>query len=126
MPASYRIDAADQIIYSRAWGVLTDDDIATNRAALARDPAFVPTSSQLYDFSEVTAVEVTAAGVRALARTSPFARTARRAIVVSSDVAYGMARMYAIISDHHDDAFRIFRDQRDAIAWLHSPSARAV
>lgn len=126
MPAAYRIDASDGVVYSRAWGVLTDADISVNRTALTNDPLFTPRSSQLYDFSEVTALEVTASALRELARTSPFDLDARRAIVVPSDVAYGMARMYGLLSGREDSVFRIFRERAEAIAWLRSaPSAAA-
>jgi hypothetical protein len=118
MPATFRIDPATHVIYSRGWGVLTDEDIVSNRAALVRDPAFTASSSQLYDFSEVSDLQVTVAGVRLLAQKSVFLPTARRALVVASDVAYGMARMYAIISNRDEEHFRIFRTHAAAVAWL--------
>ena len=118
MPATYRIDEAAQIVYSRAWGVLTDADLRDNRAALIRDPAFAPTLRQLYDFSGVTSVGVTSAMVRMLAQTSPFPPGARRAFFVPSDATYGLARMYAIVGDRADEAFRIFRDLQQATVWL--------
>jgi hypothetical protein len=118
MPASFRIDPLNHLIFSRAWGVLTDQDLATNRHAMVLDPAFTPDSAQLYDFSEVTGIEVTPAGIRALARKSVFATTARRAIVVSNDVGYGMARMFAQLSNRDEEVFRIFRDRAEALPWL--------
>jgi len=115
MPADHRIDLNDRIVYSRAWGILSDEDLLSNN--VAADPAFAPDLRQLYDLTDVTEIAVTAAGLRALAATSRFAPTARRAIVVSSDVVFGMSRMYAIISGH-EEWVRVFRDRAAALAWL--------
>jgi hypothetical protein len=118
MPASYRIDEQEHIVYSRAWGTLTDADIVTNRNDLFRDPAFSPDLAQLYDFSGVTELALSTSTVRRLAGSSRFAATARRAIVVSTDVAFGMARMYALLSERSEDSFRIFRSTAAADRWL--------
>lgn len=124
MPASFRIDPVDHLIHSRAWGALTDDDIVSNRAEMIRHPDFRSDGSQIYDFTEVTDVHVTVAGIRELAQRSAFSPTARRAIVVATDVAYGMARMYALLSNRSEEHFRIFRDAGKALAWLHHEDQR--
>lgn len=118
MPAEYRIVPSERTIYSRAWGILTDRDLAENRARMLRDPDFDPGCRQLLDFSEVTSLEVTPGGIRELAGTSPFPRDARRAVVVPNDVAYGMARMFALLSGLDESRFRIFRDRAVALEWL--------
>jgi hypothetical protein len=119
MPADFRIDRSRHVVYSRAWGVLTDQDLSDNRDALFADPAFDPGLAQLYDFTEVTEVQVTSAVVRQLAQTSRFAPRARRAIVVSSDDAFGMARMYSLLSDR-EEMTQVFRDRASAMQWLES------
>jgi hypothetical protein len=121
MPAEYRIDRSRRVVYSRAWGVLTDQDLAANRAALFADPAFEPDLAQLYDFAEVTEIRVTSATLVGLARTSRFAPTTRRAVVVSSDEAFGMARMYSILGDR-EELIQVFRDRASAMRWLDSES----
>jgi hypothetical protein len=117
MPADYQIDRAHRVVYSRAWGALTDEDLANNRAALFADPAFDPGLAQLYDLTDVTEVKVTSVSLLQLAMTSRFAPTARRAVVVSSDEAFGMARMYSILSGH-EELIQVFRDRAGAMRWL--------
>ena len=117
MPADYRIDRLKGVVYSRAWGVLTDQDLEDNRAALFADPAFEPDLAQLYDFSQVSALRVTSAALQRLAPTSRFAPLARRAIVVGTDEAFGMARMYAILTGR-EEWIRVFRDRESATRWL--------
>jgi hypothetical protein len=49
----------------------------------------------------------------------PAAPTARRAIVVSSDVAFGMARMYSILSGR-EELIQVFRDRSSALRWINA------
>jgi hypothetical protein len=122
MPAEYRIDLSKRIVYSRAWGVLTDRELADNRAALFADPAFAPDLSQLYDFTGVTELGIAATTLAGLAKSSRFSPNTRRAVVVGSDEAFGMARMYAILSDR-EETIQVFRDRASAVRWLESVSA---
>jgi len=119
MPADNRIDLSTRVVYSRAWGIVTNEDLADNRVALSRDPAFAPDLAQLYDCTGVTEVKVTSEALLRLALTSPFAPTARRAIAVSSEVAFGLARMYAQLSGR-EEVIQVFRDRPSAVQWLDS------
>ena len=120
MPAEYRIDRPRRTVYSRAWGILTDQDLIQNSAALYADPGFEAGLDQLYDFTEVTEVKVSSPVLLHLALSSRFAPTSRRAVAVSSDIAYGMARMYAILSGR-EDTIQVFRDRPSAVQWLEAP-----
>ncbi len=119
MPADYRIDRSERVIYSRAWGVLTYQELADNRAALFRDPAFKPDLAQLYDLTGVTDFEVKSVDLLSHALSSRFAPTARRAVVASSDVAFGIARMYSILIGR-EELIQVFRDRPSAVEWLNS------
>lgn len=120
MPASFVIDHARREVRSRAWGVLVDADLEATQRALRAEAGFDPLYRQLYDFTAVTEVRVTGTGLRELARRSPFSPRARRAIVVPSDVAFGMARMYGLVGDRDEALFQIFRDLPTAERWLAS------
>ena len=120
MPAEYRIDRSKRLILSRAWGVMTDQDLVANRTALFADPGFAPDLDQLYDLSEVTEVKVSSTVLLHLAMSSRFSTLSRRAVVVTSDVAFGMARMYAMLTGH-EDTIQVFRDRADAVRWLEAP-----
>ena len=119
MPADNRVDRSKRVVYSRAWGVLTDQDLADNRAALFLDPVFEPSFARLYDLTDVTEFKVTSAALLRLSLTSPFAPTARRAVVVSSDAAFGMVRKYSILSGR-EEVIQVFRDRPSAVQWLNS------
>ena len=106
---------------SRGWGRLVDADLQQTQAGLRSDAQFEPDYSQLYDFTALTDLAVTAGGLRGIALQSTFAPSARRAIVVASDEAFGMARMFALVGDRDPNHFRIFHDMREAQAWLNLP-----
>ena len=117
MPADYRIDRSQRVVYSRAWGVLTYQELADNRAALFRDPAFEPDLAQLYDLTGVTDFEVSSMALLRHAMSSRFAPTARRAVVASRDETFGMARMYSILIGR-EELIQVFRDRASAMRWL--------
>jgi hypothetical protein len=118
MPTEFTIDRERRLVRNRAWGVLTDADLAESQQRLRSHPLFEPDLGQLFDCSEVTRLDVTTDGLRALARKSPFAPTARRAVVVNSDEQFGMARMFELISNRDSAYFRVFRSLAEARVWL--------
>jgi hypothetical protein len=122
MPASFTVDLARRMVFSRGWGVLVDADLRQTRRGVRATPGFEPDFRQLYDFSEVTEVGLTTDGLQDIARHSPFGRNARRAVVVNSEVAFGMVRMYQILSGRENWHFRIFRDRESALEWLEDTS----
>lgn len=120
MPATYVIDEDADLVLSRAWGTLTDGDLVANRDAMLADPAFRADLSQLWDFTRVERLDVTGAGVRSLAMgISPFSSLSRRAIIVTDDAGFGMARMFLLMRDSDTGgSFRVFRDRESALSWL--------
>jgi hypothetical protein len=118
MPGSYRIDVARGIVFTRGWGVLTDVQIAAHAKALGSDPRHDPAFKQIVDFSGLTEIRVTSEGVRDVARINPFRRDARRAIVVASDEAFGLSRMFGFLADANNDQFAIFRALEPAMEWV--------
>jgi len=62
---------------------------------------------------------------RILAALNPFGAGSRRALVVASDVVFGMARMYQILTEPSPDEFELFRDFDKALDWLGVADAKA-
>ena len=117
MPGSYLIDVSAGIVYSRKWGVLTDEHIVAHAATLRADPRFDPGFRQIADFRELTELRVSSEGLRDVARQNPFRRDARRAFVVTSDEVFGLARMFGAYTDSNDQ-FRVFRAIEPAFEWI--------
>ncbi len=118
MPGAYTIDLARSLVLSRGWGVLTDRELLAHVRALTADPRFAQHFRQLADLRDVTDLQVTASTIREMVRLNPFGAGSRRALVVTSDVVFGMARMYQILRDESPDEFRIFRKVDGALQWL--------
>lgn len=118
MPFAYQIDIARRLVISRARGTLTDQDLLSHAAALARDLRFRPDMRQLADFREVTKIEIATGTVRQMAGLNPFRVGSRRAFVVGTEGAYGLARMYQILRDRDPDELEVFRALEPALEWL--------
>jgi hypothetical protein len=118
MSGAYTIDLERSLVRSRGWGVLTNRELLAHARALTRDPHFAPNFRQLADLRAVTDVQITAATIKEMVRLNPFWTGARRALVITNDVLFGMARMYQILKDESPDELQIFRNMDDAIQWL--------
>lgn len=118
MPGSYLIDEARRLVFSRGWGVLTDDELHWHAETLAADPRFDPGHSQVVDFRDLSEIQVTAEGIRCLAHMNPFRRDSRRAVIAPDDVSFGLTRMFEILTQSDPDQFRVFRTVGPALEWV--------
>jgi len=115
----YKIDIQNRLVRTRADGTLTDADLIDGDSALRNDPEFDPAYYQLLDLREADGSEVTAAGVRALASRPPlFTSSARRAIVVETNLGFGMSRMFELLREGKSGEVRVFRSLEEACDWL--------
>jgi hypothetical protein len=113
------IDAEARIVILKVDGDLGDRDLLSLADALERDPEVPRDFSLLIDLREANGREVTSAGVQALAaRSLVLSRESRRAVVVPSNLGYGMARMYEMLSEKRGGSARVFRDYREALRWV--------
>ena len=125
MSGTYTIDLKRSLVRSRGWGVLTDRELLAHAHALTVDPHFAPNFHQLADLRDVTDVQITSATIKEMVRLNPFWAGARRALVITNDVLFGMARMYQILKDESPDELQIFRNMDDALQWLGLADAKA-
>jgi hypothetical protein len=113
MPFDYSIDVEGGIVFTLAYGVLTDDELRAHAYTLKRDPRFLPTFRQFTDFAGVTAVEVTAAGVASIiGSANPFPPDAVRAIFAPNDAAFGLSRLFEI--RHTSTGMLVTRSREEA------------
>jgi hypothetical protein len=119
MDASYEFDSERRVVIIAIHGELTDQGLLEGYDRLVGDPRFSSHYDELVDLRAATGGEVTAEGVLALvARPAEFAPTSRRAIVIRSDLGFGMARMYEILRGGEAGNVRVFRDLDAAKQWL--------
>jgi len=118
MPVSYRIDRERRIVFTEAFGVLTDSDVLDFEKRLQDDPEFEPDFRQLADCRAIDEMAMTREGVEEASSRSPFSQGSLRALVVGSDVAFGMARMFENLRHDAQDEIRVFRKAEEARRWL--------
>lgn len=118
MPAEYRIDESRGCVLSHARGVVTDDDLLGHQRRLIAEPGFRSDLNQLWDVRNLDGVEVTVGAIRTLAQLNPFGKGSRRALLVDSQLAYGLARMFQSYTDASLDEVEVFWDEAAAHHWL--------
>jgi hypothetical protein len=102
MPFTYVFDAATNIVRTIAQGLIRFDDLAAHLQALI--DAGVARVPQLIDARDSH-----------LQAARGFSH--RTALVVSTPVDFGMARMYGALARKVDPDFAVFRDLGEAEAW---------
>lgn len=119
MPAFYKIDTQRKLVMTTGSGVLTLADSLAHQDRLRNDVEFSPEFSQLMDLTHVAEVALSADDISTLAKTAIFSPDSRRAILVDSDLKYGLARMFETFRDMRGEkGIRIFRNLDDALAWV--------
>lgn len=122
MALEYRLLVQHRVVVTVGTGTLAPEDFAHARRVARADPAFEPSFMQLMDFRRVTRVALDAESVAALANESMFRPGVRKAIVASTDVAFGLARMYEALADSRlHQSVEVFRDAAEALRWLGLP-----
>jgi hypothetical protein len=122
VPITYRIDAELGIARVIARGMSTPDDVRAYRRALLADPSFGPGLQLLVDATDLDTTAFTRAGLEALAQDwrtiVPANTTIRMAILVGSNAAYGLARMYEVFTENTPILARAFQEEAGAVMWL--------
>jgi hypothetical protein len=122
MPAEFELDREGCVVRSRAWGNLTEDDLARHVQAmreLFESGTLDATWAQVCDFSSITSVaELTTEGVRRLAKSNPWPLEALRVIVAPNDEMYGLGRMYQAMAVGDSEHFLVVRSAAEASEWM--------
>jgi hypothetical protein len=121
MEVSRTIDPARHFIYTTVTGEITLAEIYEDMVRLASEPNYSPDMPGIVDMRNAT-VRLTTDEIRQLAeelRKRPLvvART-RRALLVGSELAFGIYRMFATLALGGWTDYRVFRDEQAARDWL--------
>jgi hypothetical protein len=123
MAAEYKFE--DGYIRITLSGSSSSDDIESQAAEIARDPASRPNLNLLLDHRSSTVV----AGSDDIRERVEYLASIREhlgprvAVLVSTTVHYGLARMANLLGDSRKLNIEVFKDEREAIDWLNSGSA---
>jgi hypothetical protein len=126
MPATYEIDKQRRLVISTVLDKLTVADALGHQEKLLKDPDFDPGFSQIIDVTRATLSGLEASDIRKIAERNVFSPGSRRAIVVSTNLAFGFGRMFETLrEDAGENGIRVFRDLDEAVDWILSKSMNA-
>ena len=116
----YQIDRPRRVVLTTASGILSAGAIRDYQDRLRADPDFDPTFALIADFRAANLAEVTPSDIRRLAEEAPFGPESPRALVVSDDTNYGLARMFGAYSElaARKGPVEAFRDLESAWVWI--------
>lgn len=121
MHVTRSIDTDKRIAIATVTGEITVAEVRADMARLATKPGNVPDMPGIVDMRGATA-GLTSDELRQIAeviKNSPKAvNGARRALLVGSDLMYGLYRMFAAFASDGTTEFRVFRDEKLAWAWI--------
>lgn len=120
MSISGRVDFGRGVAFltvDEPWSV---EDLRGALDVLGTDPQFDPAMGVVVDFTRVTTAPVSAEIEQYMAFLGGQGdrRNVKRAILVSNDLQYGMARMAAAYGEHYSLRVQVYRDLDEALAWL--------
>ena len=119
MPAEYKIDKSKKMVFTKAYGILTDQEAYTHQDKLRNDPDFDPGYSQLIDSTNVKNPEnLSLEAIYKLAERNPFGAGSLRAFVAPNRLLYVMFHVFQTITEKHPDEIVIFKDLTEARRFL--------
>lgn len=121
MSLDYRIEKSQGLLIMTGQGTIEAEDIEACYERLLADPDYSAIRRELADFREAT-FNIDPDDVKTLAKSTRERptenRIERRAIVIVSDLQYGLARMFSQLVAPSGQDVQPFRNIDDARRWL--------
>jgi len=123
MPVTYKIDHSRGLIRTKCSGAVTFEEVLDHFQVLQGDPECPACLSVLLDFSELQTTP-DSAQLRTVNHAIASIRSRVQfdvcAIVATTDVMFGIGRMFEILAEKQFRVIHVFRSVTDAEAWLTS------
>ncbi len=122
MPIRHHV-RPDGIVVVERWGSLSIPEENASLQTRLADPAIVRGAPVLVDSSQVVqgdSIEVVKHLASVARATAERLECGAVALVVASDVEYGMARMYMGLTEVRHPRTEVFRGMEEALDWLKS------
>ena len=128
MPAKHHIDDNNKLIITKWMGKLDDAEMIRVYLEYLKSIKTLPqytSYNEIADFSKADKISLSVEGIK---KVGEIASTADRddvktkfAIVVNSNLAFGLARMYQVyrsFSPRANKELRVFKKETDAFEWI--------
>ena len=122
MPVRYSIYPKQRLVYSRLITPFGRADYLLHMNELQKDPLFHIDFDNLVDCRQLALAGIRIEELKELADRSAFSTNSRRAIVVSSELHFGLGNAFANYRAVLSNAeVRVYRRLPDALKWLNVP-----
>lgn len=123
MTISYEIIPDKKLVVNTVKGRFDFDGYQNLMERILDDPRFVPSMHMLWDFTTSTLIDLSNddfEGIKSYIQKNSKRRGSgyRAAFVVTKEVDFGLSRMYQMISEDLPVTFEVFRDFKEAMAWI--------
>lgn len=124
MPVSYTYDEKENFVYTKASGVLTDEDLREFAKAMVADPRIKPGLRELVDLRAVDSVKLSTDSLGFIIHlnleNAEKYRGKMIALVATRELLYGLSKYFEVISHLDNAPFRleVFRTISEAKEWL--------
>jgi len=124
MSVEFTYDEEHNILYTRFFGVVINDDMRDQAKAVAADPRIKTGVRELVDLAGVEEIQGSSSSLEDNIRIdrahSEKLAGMRTAIVASTDLMFGFARMYQTLAELQGSPLtvEVFRNVGDAREWL--------
>ena len=121
MPVTHYVDTDRNLLFVRRSGRTSPDEEEASFRARKEDPAITPGISVFVDSRDVDppdSPETIQRVAHNVAQNAARLQCGRTAILVATDVQYGMARMFMALTDLVHPDVEVFRDEQEALQWL--------
>ena len=127
MPADFELDMVERTVRSRVWGVVTDGDLRNDVErirTLFEQGILDSTWAQVADFSAVERCgHISSEEIRRLAGYNPWPKGSLRALVLPSDVGFGLGRMYQVLCGTKGENVCVVRSKSGCTCVVKSPES---
>jgi hypothetical protein len=123
----FEFDPVNRILLLRVEGRLTDELLAETQQAIRVRSIATDARAGIFDFSSVTEFALSTAFVRELAKQEPAMIDATRRprfLVAPTEVAFGISRMFQIMTESTRPLLEVVHTVDEALAALGIQSAR--
>ena len=122
MPVTYKINSSKNITLVKGTGKVTARELFEVMRNRAGNNRHNPDYDMLCDFRKVTQVDIQPEELSNLlstdARLHLFSAGRKVAVVASTNIVYGVARMYEMLSEQLPQQIMVFREMDKAKEWL--------
>ena len=126
MPVVLKIDLQRRVVYSAFYGRITDAELSSHRAAIAREPDFNPQFSDIVDFSDVTETDISENTIaRMAASESLFSASVSHIVVAPGDPVLSLAGKFKQLAQQSRPNFHVVRTRAEAYKLLPDTSKKS-